>query len=253
VRPFRGIRYDLRVAGSLGDVISPPYDVISPADRERFARTNPYNIVHIDLPEGAAEGDDNRYQRAASLWRRWLDEGVLRREPVPSFYGYRQTYDGGDGQRRVRWGLVAQVRLAAYGEGIIYPHERTLTAPREDRLRLTRATQANLSPVFGLHFGAEESLDDALAAACQGPPAGQMTDPDGVENTLWVLSDPEWCRRIRQALRPARVVIADGHHRYETALAYRDERRAAGEDDADASWNYVLMVLVAMDSPGLTV
>lgn len=255
VRPFRGFRYTTAAAPRLDMVVSPPYDVISPSERERLAAQSPHNVVRIDLPtETDPEGSGDQYERSAALWRRWVEEGVVKQEDAPAFYAYRQEYDPGDGSRKVRWGLTGQVRIAAYDENIVYPHERTLRGPKEDRLRLTRATRLNISPVFGLAFGAQESLDDILIEACQGDPDGHVVDPDGVDNKLWVLSDPQVVKRIQTALEPARIVIADGHHRYETAWAYRDERqKEAGPDVQDAAWHYVLMVIADMESPGLTV
>lgn len=255
VRPFRGFRYTTAAAPRLDMVVSPPYDVISPEERERLAAQSPHNVVRIDLPtETDPEGSGDQYERSAALWRRWVEEGVVHQEDEPAFYAYRQEYDPGDGSRRVRWGLMGQVRIAAYEENIVYPHERTLRGPKEDRLRLTRATRLNLSPVFGLAFGAQESLDDIMVEACQGDPAGHVVDADGVDHKLWVLTDPGVRKRIQDALEPARIVIADGHHRYETAWAYRDERqKEAGPDVVDQAWHFVLMVIADMESPGLTV
>lgn len=257
VKPFRGLRYSAG-AGALRDLVAPPYDVIDAAERQRLAAQSPYNIVRVDLP-------DDGYSQAAARLKQWIDAGILGREARPAFYAYRQTYRGPSGEALVRWGLTGMVRLAAYGEGVVYPHERTLAKPREDRLQLLRATRTHLSPVFGLHFGAAQPLDDLLASACQGPPAMAVDDRDGVEHRMWVLDDPDVVAAVQAALAPARIVIADGHHRYETALAFRDEERerlarasgAAAADAAgaaaDAAANYVLMVLVDLASRGLSV
>ncbi|HEY8417902.1 MAG TPA: DUF1015 domain-containing protein [Limnochordales bacterium] len=245
VQPFRGLRYNSR-AVNLDAVVAPPYDVIDAAERERLAAQSPYNIVRIDL-------SDDGYSQAAARLARWISEGVLQPEDRPAFYAYRQAYRGPAGEALVRWGLTGMVRAAAYGEGIVFPHERTLPKPREDRLNLLRATRTHLSPVFGLHFGAAAPLDDLLAAACQHPPAIAVVDRDGVDHRLWVLTDPSVLTAIRSALAPARIVIADGHHRYETAVAFRDEERARAGDRPDAGWNYVMMVLVDLESRGLTV
>ncbi|MFO7311502.1 MAG: DUF1015 domain-containing protein [Bacillota bacterium] len=257
IKPFRGLRYAAG-AGALASLIAPPYDVIDAAERQRLAAQSPYNIVRVDLP-------DDGYSQAAARLNHWIAAGVLERETCPAFYAYRQTYRGAGGEVLVRWGLMGMVRLAAYGEGVVYPHERTLAKPREDRLQLLRATRTHLSPVFGLHFGATRSLDDLLASVCSGPPAMAVDDRDGVEHRMWVLTDPDVLAAVQAALTPARIVIADGHHRYETALAFRDEERArrglvpgaaatgAASSGDDAGWNYVLMVLVDLGSRGLTV
>jgi len=245
VQPFRGLRYNPALAAPAA-VVAPPYDVIDTAGRERLAAQSPYNIVHVDLPEDG-------YTQAAARLRQWMDDGALTAEPRPALYAYRQAYRGPGGQELVRWGLTGMVRIAAYGEGIVFPHERTLPKPKDDRLQLMRATRTHLSPVFGLCFGASASVDELLPAACQQPPAIAVADGDGVEHALWVLTDPNAIQRIQAALAPARIVIADGHHRYETALAFRDEERARTGDQPQAAWNYVMMALVDLESPGLTV
>jgi len=245
VQPFRGLRYNAG-AVDMEAVVAPPYDVIDAAERDRLAARSPYNIVRVDL---ANDG----YDQAAARLDQWRATGVLEQEARPAFYAYRQAYRGPAGEELVRWGLTGMVRVAAYREGIVFPHERTLPKPREDRLNLLRATRTHLSPVFGLHFDATASLDDVLAGACQGPPAIAITDQDGVDHRLWVLTDPDLLTAVRTALGPARIVIADGHHRYETALAFRDEQRERVGDDPAAPWNYVMMVLVDLNSRGLTV
>lgn len=247
VQPFRGVRYT-SAAGSWPTLVAPPYDVIDDEHRRKLAAANPYNIVHVDL---AADG----YDEAARRWSGWLRDGIVAREARPAFYAYQQVYNTSGGERRVRWGLTAAVRLADYGEGVVFPHERTLPRAKQDRLELMRATRTQLSPVFGLCFGAAASLDGLLAEACAFGPAVDVADPDGVEHRLWVLDDPKWIRTVQDALKTARIVIADGHHRYETALAFRNEQRAKqqGSGSRRSAWDYVLMVLVDMDSPGVTV
>lgn len=247
VQPFHGIRYGDAV-GDLQSVIAPPYDVIDEQDRQQLVSANKYNIVRVDI---AADG----YDDAAARWNRWLGEGILVRDQRPAFYAYRQVYNTPSGEQQVRWGLMGAVRLHSYDERIVFPHEYTLPHAKKDRLSLMRATRTQLSPVFGMHFGATLSLDGLLADACRHEPAASITDPDGVDHRLWVLDEPELLRTVHEALKPARIVIADGHHRYETALAFRDEQRAkyGGNFPEDAAWNYVMMVLVDMESPGLTV
>lgn len=247
VQPFRGLRFT-PAAGPLPTVVAPPYDVIDAEERRRFVEANPYNIVRVDI---AADG----YDDAASRWSRWLHDGIVARDDRPAYYAYRQVYAAPSGETRARWGLTGAVRLADYGEGVVFPHERTLPHAKQDRLALMRATRTQLSPVFGMHFGAAVSMDELLTEACVHHPAAELTDVDGVKHTLWVLDEPSLLKEIHRALTPARVIIADGHHRYETALAFRDEQRAKfqGHYPDNAAWNYVMMVLVDMDSPGLTV
>lgn len=253
VQSFRGLRYALG-GEALASVVAPPYDVIGQEDRQALLALDDRNIVTVDI---AADG----YDAAAARWRSWREDGVIVQEPRPALYAYKQTFKGPDGSIAERLGVMGAVRLAAYEKGVVLPHERTLTGPKADRLELMRATRTQLSPVFGLHFGAAASIEALLAPACGGEddakgPDMAMTDPDGVRNEMWVLTDPDLLQAISEALEPARIVIADGHHRYETALAFRDEQRArlgASAEHDNAAWNYVQMMLVDIESPGLVV
>lgn len=256
LRPFRGMRYADK-AGELATIVAPPYDVIEEDGRQKLVGHSPHNIVRVDI---AADG----YDEAAARWDAWRREGVIVQEEQPTFYAYKQTFKDQDGSVVERLGVMGAVRLAAYDKRVVFPHERTLTGPKADRLQLMRATRTQLSPVFGLHFGAAASVEELLAPALRGTdgssrPAMSVVDPDGVLNEMWALTDPELLQALTDALQPAQIVIADGHHRYETALAFRDEQRArlaaegGGADGDDAAWNYVQMMLVDIESPGLTV
>lgn len=249
VKPFRGVRYTEK-AGALAAVVAPPYDVIGEDARQGLLELSPYNIVRVDI---AADG----YETAAGRWRKWRDDGIVALEEKPALYAYKQTYKGPDGRTTARIGVMGAVKLAAYDEGIVFPHERTLSGPKADRLQLMRATRTQLSPVFGLHFGAKTSVEQLIQPAlAKTRPAMSVVDPDGVVNEMWVLTQPDLLHAVTDALQPAQIVIADGHHRYETALAFRDEQRArAGTDpqSEQSAWCYVLMMLVDIQSPGLTV
>lgn len=256
VRPFRGMRY-ADGAGEMGTIVAPPYDVIEEEARQQLVKHSPHNIVRVDI---AADG----YDDAAARWNAWRRDGVIVQEERPAFYAYKQTYKGPDGHVAERLGVMGAVRLAAYDKRIVFPHERTLTGPKADRLQLMRATRTQLSPVFGLHFGAAVSVEELLAPALSGEgssgPTMSVVDRDDVLHEMWVLTDTGLLQAVTDALQHAQIVIADGHHRYETALAFRDEQRArlaaeggAGPDVDDAAWNYVQMMLVDIASPGLTV
>ena len=236
VQPLRALHYDLAKVGPLEDLISPPYDVIDAPARAALAARSPYNVVEIDLPQG---GDD-RYERAGARFARWQAEGVVVRDPEPALWALEQRY--GD---RVRRGFFGRVRVEEYGAGRIRPHERTHPGPRADRLALTRATAANLSPIFALHTDPHGAALAALAPALVAPPWGEATDPDGVRHRLWRCADPGAIEAVSSALEGVELLIADGHHRYETARAYAEE--IGGEGDH----RYVLMLLVAMEDPGL--
>jgi len=219
-QPLPGVRY-AAPDGRLDDVLAPPYDVITAADRERLVARSEYNAVRLELP--AAEGGRNPYEVAASLWRRWQDEGVLVTDDEPSFYVYRMGYHDEAGQPRQTTGVLGALELSTLDEGEVLPHEHTTPKARADRLDLLRATQANLSPIWLL------SPAEGLSALCEpaAPPDARGTDEDGVHHRLWRITRPGVVAAIAEAVASAPAIIADGHHRYETALAYRDEQRAA--------------------------
>jgi uncharacterized protein (DUF1015 family) len=240
VLPLQALHYDLdRV--SLADIVAPPYDVIDEEQRSKLVTRSDHNVVELDLPRDPGGGDP--YEHAARLLRKWIDEGILTRDEEPAIWALEQDYTAPEGSRLTRRGLLARVRLAPYGEGI-RPHERTQPGPKDDRLRLTRATRHNLSPIFALHPGdVWRHLEPGLA----GDPWGEVTDGDGTTHRVWRVSDPAVHEAVSAELEPAELLIADGHHRYETSLAYQSEVGAGGGAD------YVLMGLVSLEDPGLTV
>jgi uncharacterized protein (DUF1015 family) len=244
VRPFRAITYRQETAGPLGDLLSPPYDVQSEEERARYLGASPYNAVHLDLPEIP-------YEEVRALIDRWLSEGVLERSGRPLMIAWTQTFALGDAGERERRTLIGAVALEPYSARVVRPHERTHAGPKEDRLRLTRAVAANLSPVFGLYPDPEGAA--WTAAAVSGPPWAELTDPDGVVHRLWKVEDPAALEAVAEALADRWILIADGHHRYETALAYRDERVREAGDDPDAPYQRVMMGLTSLDDPGLVV
>jgi uncharacterized protein (DUF1015 family) len=246
VKPLRALHYDPATVGSLQAVAAPPYDVIDPQQRAELAARSPYNVVAIDLPEPDTEGGDP-YAHAAELLERWQAEGAVVRDEEPAIWALVQDYVAPDGTARTRRGLFARVRVEDYGPGRIRPHERTHPGPREDRLRLTRATKANLSPIFSLYSDPEGTAWGAVQAATEQPPFGEVTDAQGTTNRLWRVADPDAIATVQAALTDAELLIADGHHRYETARVYADEVGGEGEH------RYVLMCLVALEDPGLTV
>ncbi|MFP5452109.1 MAG: DUF1015 domain-containing protein [Thermoleophilia bacterium] len=243
VRPFRALQY-APPAGPLGSLLAPPYDVISPEERRGLLARSPYNAVRLILPEVG-------YEEVATLIAAWEGDGVLERAERPVLVAWTQTFTLGDGVERERRTLLGAVTIEPYEARVVRPHERTHAGPKEDRLRLTRAVRTNLSPVFGLYPDAEGAA--WAAAGVTGAPHAEMTDDDGVVHRFWRIDDPASHEAVGAALADRWILIADGHHRYETALAYRDERRAAGDTDPDAPHNHVLMGLTALDDPGLVV
>ncbi len=242
IEPLRALHYDLAVTGGLQDVVAPPYDVIDAAQRAELEASSPYNVVRVDLPEG-----EHPYEQAARLLATWRADGVLIEDVKPAVWVLAQDYTGPDGRQRTRRGFLARVRIEDYGPGRIRPHERTHPGPKEDRLRLTRATRMNLSPIFSLFSDPQGATSGALEPSTLHTPWAQTTDPDGTVNRLWRVADPQAILSVREALRAAELLIADGHHRYETARAYAEEVGGEGPH------RYVLMCLVALQDPGLTV
>ncbi|HEY2657824.1 MAG TPA: DUF1015 family protein [Solirubrobacteraceae bacterium] len=243
VEPLRALHYNLDRTGGLQDVVAPPYDVIDAEQRAKLEARSPYNVVRIDLPVG-----NDPYGNAARLLAAWRDEGVIVQDERPALWAIEQDYTGPDGQIRRRTGFLARVRVEEYGPGRIRPHERTHPGPREDRLNLTRATKANLSPIFSLYDDPTGTATGVLAnATTTTEPWGEATDEDGTVNRVWRIDDAKAITAIHDALADSELLIADGHHRYETARVYAEEIGGAGPH------RYVLMCLVALDDPGLTV
>ena len=246
VRPFRALRYDpSRVDPA--DVVAPPYDVIDEAGRLALLARSPYNVVRLILPGAGHESE------AGEALARWIAEGVLVREPRPSAWWLEQEATGPDGVRRRRSGLIATVRVDAYGEGAVRPHERTLDGPKAGRLALMRAVGANLSPIFAIYDDPASTVT-ALADAHRAgtPPLVDVRDLDGTDHRLWRIDDEAVLDAIGEALAPLPLVIADGHHRYETAMAYRAERRAAdGDPEEERPYDFAPVYLANRRDPGL--
>jgi uncharacterized protein (DUF1015 family) len=242
VRPFPAVRYDPARVGDLRDVIAPPYDVISPAEQEALYARSPWNVVRLILGR-----EDDRAAEARRTLRAWMDGGVLRRDPAPALYRYTQTFTAPDGGRRCRDGVLCRLRLEPFSSGIVRPHERTFPGPKADRLAVLRATGAHLSPIFGLYARPGERIADVLGAAAASAPEVEITDDAGHAHRLWRITDSAAIARFAAALAGETIFIADGHHRYETALAYRDEQGGAG------ATAYVLAFLANMEEDGLVI
>ncbi|MDX6591129.1 MAG: hypothetical protein QOJ13_325 [Gaiellales bacterium] len=245
LEPLRALRYDTSQV-VLGDVVSPPYDVIGDAERAELARRSPYAVVQLELPESASQ--------AAQLLHHWRREGVLERDEEPALWWHEQLFTGPDGVDRSRSGFFAAVRLSPYDEGRVRPHERTHATAKQGRLEVLRATHTNLSPIFGLYSDPEGGARAALAGAGDAEPEMEVTDPDGTVHRFWRVSDPAAIAAAQDALAEREILIADGHHRYETALAYRDEQREReGDPDGDRPYDFVLMYLANLHGEGLAI
>jgi uncharacterized protein (DUF1015 family) len=254
IQAFRGLRYDLGHVGSLSDVIAPPYDVIGPELQDQLYKKHPANVIRLILNR-EEPGDDemnNRYTRAAKFLKNWRSEGLLFTEADPAVYVYHQQFDYA-GQTFTRRGVMARVRLERFGEGKIYPHEETMSGPKQDRLLLTRACKANLSQIFGIYPDPRSEAQELLEKAIAGQTPLEATDHLGVVHRMWPVSDVKVITALSALLGPQPVFIADGHHRYETACNYRDELAARGPLDANHPANFVLMMCISMSDPGMIV
>lgn len=252
VRPFRGLRYD--ASADVATRLAPPYDVIGPQEQEALYAASEHNVIRVEL--GRTEPnrpDDNRYTRARDHLAAWTAAGVLRREAAPAFYLVRHAFRH-EGIDRARWELLAQVRLAEWAEGVVLPHEFTLPEPKVDRLNLLQATRTNTSHIYCLYRDPQGTAAALLDRAAAGKPALEIPNWRGAALTLWTVTDPAVIAEVQRFFASARLYIADGHHRYETALGYRRDR-AAAEPAApeDAGFNFVFMSLTSMADPGLLV
>ncbi|HEX8940254.1 MAG TPA: DUF1015 domain-containing protein [Candidatus Limnocylindrales bacterium] len=255
IRPFRALRFDVEAVGDLGRVVAPPYDVIGPAQHRALLARHPRNAVRLDLPtEEPGDAPDDRYRRAARTFAAWRSDGTLHKDPRPSIYVYEQTYAvPGSSETRVQRGFFGRLRLepTAAGSGVL-AHERTLSGPREDRYKLLRATGANMSPVVVLYDdpAAAAGILERIAAA---PPDADLVDDEGTRHRLWALAEDGPAGSAVDALlaiageRP--VTIADGHHRYETALRYRDERRMTRSCETDPAYDFLLALFLDTRQP----
>jgi uncharacterized protein (DUF1015 family) len=242
VRPLNALHYNLAAVPSLADVVAPPYDVIDAARRAELLERSPFNVVELDLPVAQEGGDP--YEHADETLEEWTLQGILTADREPSLWALTQEYSAPDGSRQVRRGLLCRVRVTPYGPGLVRPHERTQPGPKEDRLRLTQATRHNLSPIFSLHEG------DAwrhLEGYTRDEPWAEVADDEGTVHRIWRISEPDVHRAVAAELADSELLIADGHHRYETARTYADEI------GGDGPHRYTLMALVSLEDPGLTV
>lgn len=262
VIPFKGVLYDQSVVGNIADVVAPPYDVIDAEMQLALHQRHPYNIVRLEL--GLDQPDDdsahNRYTRAAAWLREWLGAGLLHRDPLPAVYPYTIEYRLPTGEVRTLKGFLSTIELEEFGTGRIFPHENTRAAAKADRLKLLEACQANFSPIFSLFSDAEGRVLGLLEKSVNlDQPRIDFRDDTGFRHRLWSITDQTVLEELRAAMKPKPLFIADGHHRYETALAYRRLRRkqegrpVIGSPADLHAYDTVLMLFSSLEDPGLTV
>lgn len=249
IEPFRGIRYSKEAVEDFSKVIAPPYDVISPQQREELFAKNPFNAVRIELPEGEGK---QRYQNANEIYSKWLRDKVLIRDDEPSIYPYYQDFEF-EGQRYTRKGFIANLKVEDFDKRIVLPHEQTFRKHKEDRLALTVACNSNLSQIFCVYPDAsgevEEDVDKNI-----GEPLVDVVFEEGIRNTLWKISDPKIIERVKSRLADKSILIADGHHRYETSINFRDlKRRETGGNSGQMPWDYVMTYLSRGEGQGLII
>ncbi len=254
IAPFRGILYNQVKAGKIDELICPPYDIISPAEQQELYRKSPYNVVRLEfgLTSPADADEDNRYTRAAAVLEDWSRSGVLKQSQDPALYVYEMEYKAGKNVKRLR-GIICLVRIEDYESGIVKPHETTLSGPKMDRLNLLRACKASFSQIFSLFSDPRGTVAGVLTKVT-GKPRMEVKSSDGVMHRVWSLSDSADIALIVHELADKHIYIADGHHRYDTALTYRNERRtAAGSYTGEEDFNFAAMFLARLEDPGLTI
>jgi len=254
ITPFKGIRYNTGRFTDMAPLMAPPYDVISPAYQDELYRRHEKNVVRVDFGK-TSESDtasDNRYTRSAKYLAGWLGEGVLVEEDEPALYFYTLDYTTPAGENKSMSGFICMLKLEGWDKGVVLPHEGTLKGPKADRMDLMKATGVASSQIFSLYADPEKKITNALKGAIGiRPPDVDVTDDDGSVHRMWVVKDVDAIRTAQEVIRDRPVFIADGHHRYETALAYRDYCRESGAKGG--MFEYVPMFLSNMDEEGLTV
>src|SRR5713226_2023294 len=255
ILPFRGFLYDPAKVGDVTAVVAPPYDVIGPAEQATLYERHPCNVVRLELGrEHPGDGpQDNRYTRAKGFRDEWLRGGVLRRDGRPAIYLYAVEYRLPSGAVRTMRGFLSLVKLEEFGTGRIFPHENTRAAAKDDRYQLLETCRSNFSPIFSLYSDPAGDIIRTLEAADIGRPRIAVTDSDGSHHRLWTVTAPAALERVVAAMKPLPLFIADGHHRYESALRYRNAQRKVHGDSSTLPSDWVLMYFSNLDDPGLTI
>ncbi|MDO8682141.1 MAG: DUF1015 domain-containing protein [Armatimonadota bacterium] len=255
IRPFQGMRYNPSLVGDLSAVVSPPYDVISPSERIFYHERHPNNFVRLILGEERPKDNrsNNRFTRSKQYLNQWLRDGVLEMDETPAVYVYEQKYKKA-GRTFVIRGFTVLVRIEDYANGVILPHENTLAKPKSDLIKLIRTTQANYDSIYGLYPDPDQEITPMLDNCAAGTPAAEAIDKDSVHHRLWIVKDKRRIAQVAGFLADKEIVIADGHHRYETSLAYRDEMRALDTSaNGDKPYDYVLMTIVNVYGKDVTI
>lgn len=248
IKAFNGVRYR---GNNITKLICPPYDIISKQEKERLKRLSAYNMVKMELPDESA--GSNKYANSSKLYKEWRNQGVLEQENLPALYFYEQSFKD-HGKKMVRRGFFAALKVENPHGGSVKPHERTLSKPKADRLRLLRAVKANLSPIFGLFNDKGGKTLKLCKTLAKTPCASTASDPEGTRHKLWVVKDPKTIALVVKELAGQKIFIADGHHRYETAWNYSQAMKGKEKKaSAEKEYNYVMIYLCPMEDPGLSI
>ena len=257
IAPFRGLTYNFKKLGDMSKLMAPPYDVIDERQQEEYYNAHPNNVIRLILGKkrNNDSDSDNRYTRSAQEMKKWEQEDILVRSDKPAMYLTAHDYDLGNGKgRRTRWGLIALVRIEEDGSNVILPHEKTFSAHKDDRLRLMKACNAQLSQIFGLYDDSDKIISDVCSEISNRGPDVSFDFKDGTSHRMWTIKDKVFFKKVADAMKDKSIFIADGHHRYETSRNFRDlMRKKYGTADGDKAYDYVMMYLSDMNDKGLTI
>lgn len=247
IKGYKGLRFNCEKAGKIEELVCPPYDIISDQQREEYIKTNPHNIIRLELPKG-----DDKYNKAAEILNDWLEKGILVKEDKPTIYIYEEEFTA-YGERKAIKGIICRVKLEEFSKGIILPHEFTLSKAKEDRLNLMKATNCNFSQIYSLYMDGGKNTLGKIDSLSKSEPDIQLQDNDNVTHRMWIIKDEKAIADICSDFTDRKLYIADGHHRYETALNYRNYLREQGLAKEGDACDYQMMMLVDMEHPGLVV
>lgn len=247
IKGYKGLRFNCEKAGKIEELVCPPYDIISDRQREEYIKTNPHNIIRLELPKG-----DDKYNKAAEILNDWLEKGILVKEDKPAIYIYEEEFTA-YGERKAIKGIICRVKLEEFSKGIILPHEFTLSKAKEDRLSLMKATNCNFSQIYSLYMDGGKNTLGKIDSLSKSEPDIQLQDNDNVTHRMWIIKDEKAIADICSDFTDRKLYIADGHHRYETALNYRNYLREQGLAKEGDACDYQMMMLVDMEHPGLVV
>ncbi|MGI6113613.1 MAG: DUF1015 domain-containing protein [Mahellales bacterium] len=256
IEPFRGLRYNQEKITDLTEVTTPPYDIISADMQDKYYSLSPYNIIRLELGKEFPKDNEsnNKYTRAAEFFKEWKKSNILVKEAKPSIYIYQQVFTLNNSVTKTRIGIICGVELVNFSQGVVLPHEFTLSKPKADRYNLMHATNANFSQVFSLYEDSSKTISDIINKNIKGLPVIDMVDEEGIRNRIWTIDKKEEIESIRETLKNKQIFIADGHHRYETALAYKkDMALKNSKHTGNEPYNFIMMMLVDMNDPGLVI